>query len=90
MTTRNVRTIYVHNKHEIEDDGEKIEVPSLNTHEEIQNREEIAEKVSRKADLDALSGEVGKDIGEAVFFDGELQEVNLYNWVLDQYGHKEK
>lgn len=89
VTERKVQTIYVHDKHEIKDDGEKIAVPSLNTHGEIQNREELAEAVSRKVDLDGLAGEVGKDIGDAVFTDGEVEEVNLYHWVLEQYGHEE-
>lgn len=71
------------------DDGEKIQVPSLNTHGDIRNREELAEAVSKKVDLDALANEVGKDIGEAVFVDGEVQEVNLYHWVLDQYGYED-
>lgn len=71
------------------DDGEKIQVPSLNTHGDIRNREELAEAVSKKVDLDALANEVGKDIGEAVFVDGEVQEVNLHHWVLDQYGYED-
>jgi hypothetical protein len=88
MTEENVQTIYVHDTHEIKDDGEKIQVPSLNTRGEIQNREELAETISRKVDLDALAREVGKDIGEVVFVDGEVQDINLYHWVLDQYGHE--
>jgi len=90
MSEQNVQTVYVHDKHEIMDDGERVQVPSLNTYGEIYDREQLAEAVSKKLDLDALANEVGKDIGEAVFVNGEVGEVNLYHWVLDQYGHEEK
>lgn len=88
MTEQNVQTVYVHDRNEIMDDGEKVWVPSLNTHGEVQNREQLSEAVSRVVDLDALADEVGKDIGEVELVDGDLKDLSLYDWVIDQYGHK--
>lgn len=86
MTTQNVQKVYVHSKHSIRDNGDTVDVPHLNTRGETHKRVEIADIISRKADLDAIASEVGNDIGEAVFVDGELEDVDLYQWVLDQYG----
>lgn len=36
---REVKTIYIHDTNEINDDGNTKEVPSINTYEEIDNRE---------------------------------------------------
>ena len=88
MTKQNVQTVYVHDRNEIMDDGQKVWVPSLNTHGEIQNREQLAEAVSRVVDLDGLANEVGKDIGEVELVDGDVENLSLYDWVIDQYGHK--
>lgn len=89
MENRDVQTVYVHDKHEIKDDGEKVQVPSLNTYGDIQNREALAEAVSRVVDLDSLADEVGKDIGDVLIVNGEIKELNLYEWVLEKYGYNE-
>lgn len=89
MEDKNVQTVYVHDKHEIKDDGEKVQVPSLNTYGDIQNREALAEAVSREVDLDSLADEVGKDIGDVLIVDGQIEELNLYEWVLKEHGYTE-
>lgn len=83
---REVKTIYIHDTNEINDDGNTKEVPSINTYEEIDNREQLVDELSRIVDLDSLSNEVGKDIGEVLFVDGEIEDINLYYWVEEKYG----
>lgn len=89
MSERNVQTVYVHSKHEIVDDGDHVQVPSLNTYGEITNRVALAEAVSEYVDLDSLGDEVDKDIGEVLLVDGEIEELNLYDWVLREHSHCE-
>jgi hypothetical protein len=89
MEDKNVQTVYIHDKHEIKDDGEKVQVPSLNTYGDIQNREALVEAVSREVDLDSLADEVGKDIGDVLIVDGQVEELNLYEWVLKEHGYTE-
>lgn len=88
--SHDVQTIYVHDTHEIRDDGETVEVPSLNTYGDLEDRESLADAVSKKVDFDKLSNEVGNDLGEAVIKDGVVEKVNLYYWVTENYGIDEK
>lgn len=88
--SHDVQTIYVHDTHEIRDDGETVEVPSLNTYGNIEDRESLAEVVSKKVDFDKLSDEVGNDIGEAIIKNGVVEQINLYDWVTENYGINRK
>lgn len=84
--SNDVQIIYVHDTHKIRDDGEKVEVPSLNTYGNIEDRESLAEAVSKKVDFDKLSDEVGNDIGEAIIKNSVVEQINLYDWVTENYG----
>lgn len=89
MEDKNFQTIYVHDKHEIRDDGEIVQVPSLNVYGDIQNREALAEAVSKEVDLDSLADAVGKDIGDVLIDGDEIKELNLYDWVVREHGYSE-
>lgn len=79
--------IYVHDKHEVSDDGNTVYTSSLNTFGEIRDRESLVDAVSQKADIDSLSTEVGNTIGTAFLKDGVVQYVELNEEILEKQGY---